>query len=66
MTSENDDHHNPKTNKNVRAVRTFTIVPEPALEIAARRARDEEIVKKQKLNKHKSRHNAVALFQVIQ
>jgi hypothetical protein len=44
--TENESNRSPKIDKNVRAVRKLKTVLEPALEIAVRRARDEEIAKK--------------------
>jgi hypothetical protein len=45
IISENEADRNSKINKNVLAVSKFITVPEPALDIAMRRARDEEIAK---------------------
>jgi hypothetical protein len=46
VTLDKEDNWNSKINKKVLTVRKFKTVPEPALDIAARRARDEEIAKK--------------------
>jgi hypothetical protein len=43
---EKESNRKPKSGEIVRAVRTFITVPESALEMAARRARDEEFAKK--------------------
>jgi hypothetical protein len=61
ITPENESKRNPKIDKNVLAVRKFVTVLEPVLDIARRRARDEEIIKK-KLNNNKPFHHAIVLF----
>jgi hypothetical protein len=53
-------------NENLMAVKIYKTVPETVLDIAARRAREEEIAKNKLRNRNKSRHHAVVLFQVIQ
>jgi hypothetical protein len=46
ITSENEANRNHKIDKSMLVVRRFITISEPVLNIAARRARDEEIAKK--------------------